>query len=334
VSRRLALLAFALSLASGIAGLSSTARAAEPTQKVVRLGFVSPFSPSTAFSPRYETALWERLRELGWIKGQNLIVEERWAEGSIDRFPALMAEVVGHKVDVLITYTTPAAIAARNATSTIPIVDAVMGDPVGTGIATSLARPGGNVTGLSMGHTEGMVGKWLELLQETVPRLSTVAVIANPDHSMSALYVKRLIAIAPTRGLKVRIIGVRRPEALDRAFRQAARTAQAIVVLADPNLITEQRHIVALAAKYRLPDMHVERDFVDAGGLMAYAPDYVDMFRRAGDYVDKILKGAKPGDLPIEQPSQFELVVNLKTAKTLGIKIPESILLRADEVIR
>jgi putative ABC transport system substrate-binding protein len=332
MSRRLALLVFAVSLASAISLVVSFASSAEE-RRVVRVAFVSPFSPSSPFSARFERPFWERLRELGWIEGQNLVVEARWAEGDIDRFPTLMTDVVARKVDIIVTSTTPAAIAGKNATSTIPIVNAVMGDPVGTGLVTSLARPGGNLTGLSMGHAEGIEGKWLELLQETVPRLSTVAVIANPDHPMSREYVKRLEALAPGRGLRLRILGVRGPQDLDRAFDET-RNAQAVLVLADPNLIAQQRRVVTLAAKHRLPDMHIERDFVDAGGLMAYAPDYVTMFRRAADYADRILRGAKAGELPIEQPSKFELVINLKTAKTLGLKLPESILLRADEVIR
>jgi putative tryptophan/tyrosine transport system substrate-binding protein len=299
----------------------------------MRMGFVHPDWPSSPFDLRNEPGFWNRMRELGWVKGQNLIVDERWADGRYDRLPALMAEVVGRRVDVLVTSTTVAAIAAKNATSTIPIVDALMGDPVGTGLVVSLARPGGNLTGLSMGWTQGMAGKWLELLQETVPRLSTVAVIADPDRPMSREQTKRLEAVAPARALKIRVIAVRRPEALDGAFEQAQRTAQAVLVLADQNML-DQQHVAALAAQHRLPDMHVLREFVDAGGLMAYAPDVHEMYRRAADYVDKILRGAKPADLPVEEPTKFVLVVNLKTAKALGITIPESILLRADEVIR
>jgi len=330
MGRSLALLALALSAVLSIGEHSAWAE----DRSVVRSAYVSAFSPSSTFSSRFEQAFWARLRELGWVDGQNLAVESRFADGQIERFPALMAEVVKHKVDIIVTYTTPGAIAAKNATSTIPIVDLVMGDPVATGVAASLARPGGNLTGLSMGQSEGIEGKWLELLQEAVPRLSTVAVIANTDHAMSRVNLKRLEAIAPTRGLKLRILDVRGPEALDRAFEQARQSAQAVLVLADPNMISQQRRIVALAARHRLPDMHIERDFVDAGGLMAYAPDYLVMFRRGAEYVDKILRGAKAGDLPIEQPTKFELVVNLKAAKALGITIPESILLRADEVIR
>jgi putative ABC transport system substrate-binding protein len=249
------------------------------------------------------------------VVGKNVVVDSRWADGHIDRFAGLMAEAVANKPDIIVTYTTPAAIAGKAATSTIPIVNGVMGDPIATGLVSSLARPGGNLTGLSMGHAEGIESKWLELLQEIVPQLSTLIVVANPEHAMSREYLKRLQAAANARGVKVRLFAVQVPEDLNRDFEQTRRNAQAILVLADPNLIAHQQRVIALASKYRLPDMEVERDFVDVGGLMSYAPDYVTMFRRTADYVDRILRGAKPGDLPIEQPAKFELVVNLKTAK-------------------
>jgi putative ABC transport system substrate-binding protein len=311
---------------------SPISRSAEPAQKVARVGFVQPQSPSTA--TRGVKEFWERLHQLGWVEGQNLVIEERSAEGRYERLPALMAEVLGSKVDVLVTSGTPAAIAAKNATSTIPIVVGAMGDPLRTGLAASLAHPGGNLTGLSLGYGEGMSGKWLQLLQETVPRLSHVAVIANPDNPIARDLAAELKAIAPARGVKLLLIEVRDPEALDRAFEQARRKAQAVLVLPDPVIAANRGQVTALAAKHRLPAMYALRDFVDLGGLMAYGPDFAVAWRRAAEYVDRILKGAKPEDLPIEQPTKFELVVNLKTAKALGLTIPESILLRADEVIR
>jgi putative ABC transport system substrate-binding protein len=332
VNRRLTLLALALSFASAIVLGSPLARAAEPAQKVARVGFVGSESPSTV--SRNNAAFWERLRELGWVEGRNLIVERRWAEGRIDRLPALMADVVNRKVDVLVTASTPAAVAAKNATSTVPIVVASMGDPVASGVAVSLARPGGNVTGLSLGWTEGIPGKLLELLQETIPRLTTVAVIGNPDSSLVRLLPKPLDAAAAARGMRLRYIDVREPEGLERAFEQARQKAKAAIVLPDPLTLQHRQEVTSLAAKYQLPTMYGLLEFVEAGGLIAYAPDHVAMFRRAADYVDRILKGARPADLPIEQPTQYKLVVNLKTAKALGITIPESILLRADEVIR
>ncbi len=309
------------------------ARAADPAQKVVRVAFVDPYSPTT--TARETPAFWTRLQELGWVQGQNLIVETRWAEGRIDRLPALMADVVGRKVDVIVTRGTPATIAAKNATSTIPIVFASMGDPVGTGVVASLAHPGGNLTGLSAESTEDLSGKYVELLQETVPRLSTIAAISNPS---SSPYLKRLVqhlkTVAQARGVKLRVIDVREPGALTNAFRQAREQAQAALVMGDPLIITHQQQITKLAASNRLPALYPLLSFMDSGGLMAYAPDRAAMFRRAAEYVDKILRGAKPADLPIEQPTQFKLVVNLRTAKALGLTFPESILLRADEVIR
>jgi putative ABC transport system substrate-binding protein len=297
----------------------------------VRVGFVDPESPSTA--ARGVTQFWERLRELGYVEGQNLVIESRWAERRYDQLPALMAEVIGQKIDVLVTYSTPAAIAAKNATRTVPIVDALMGDPVGTGLAATLARPGGNLTGLSLGWAD-IASKWLELLQETVPRLSTVAVLENPDNPLSRGKVKELEAIAPTQRLKLLIIDVQHPKDLDRAFRQVGHKAQGVLVLPDGFFVVHGSQVTALAAKHRLPAVYFDRSFVEAGGLMTYGPDTTIMFQRAAEYVDKILKGAKPGDLPIEQPTQYELLVNLKTAKALGITIPESILLRADGVIK
>lgn len=332
MSRCLVLLAFALSFAPAIVLGSSLLFAAEPAQRVVRVGFVGPASPSTGV--RAVTQFWERLRELGYVEGQNLVIEARWAEGHYDRLPGLMGEVIGRKVDVLVTYSTPAAIAAKNATSTIPIVAAGMGDPIGSGLVASLARPGGNLTGLSVAWAEGLAGKWLELLQETVPQLTTVAVIANPDNPISRIQTKELQAIAPARGLKLRLIEVREPGALDRAFGQAGKKAQGALILPDPVIAALRRQITELAAKHRLPTVYYLRDFVDAGGLMSYGPDLGVQFRRAAEYVDKILKGALPADLPIEQPTQWMLVVNLKVARALDLTIPQSILLRADEVIR
>ena len=331
-ARRLGSSSTFLSLASAAFMLGVwPSHAVEPGQKVVRVGFVDPESPA-AGRPSGVDGFWQRLRELGWVEGKNLVIEERQAEGRYERLPALMSKIVASKVDVIVTYGTPPAIAARNATSTVPIVDALMGDPVGTGLAASLARPGSNLTGLSFAWSD-IASKWLELLHETVPHLSTVAVIANPDTPLVGL-AKEIRVVAPTHALKTRTIEVRNPQALDRAFRQAERGAQGVVVMPDPMLSAHRQQVTVLAAKRRLPAIYPIREFVDAGGLMAYGPSTASMFRRAAEYVDKILKGAKPRDLPIEQPTKFELVVNLRTAKALGLAIPESILLRADEVIK
>ena len=304
----------------------------ESAQRVVRIAFVSQSSASAYES--YFSAFREQLKKLGYVEGQNLVIEARWADGHLDRLPALTAEVVEHKIDVIVTGATPGAMAAKNATSTIPIVGVAMGDPVRSGLAASLARPGGNLTGLSMGYSEGIAGKWLELLQEMVPRLSMVAVITNPANSWEQDRVKELDAIAPKRRLKVKIIEVRDAEALGGALEQARHQAQAALVFANAVTMTHPRQVTSLAAKYRIPVMYTVRSFVDEGGLIAYASDMKVQYRKAADYVDRILKGISPGELPIEQPTQYELVVNLRTTKALGITIPESILLRADEVIR
>ena len=331
MSLRLAPLALALTVACAIALLGSPpAGAADPAQRVVRVGFVDPLAPSDGRVDEF----WQRLRELGWVEGQNLVIEARSADGRIDRLPALMTEVVERKVDVLVSYGTPGAVAAKKATNTIPIVIATMGDPIGAGIVTNLTRPGGNLTGLSLEWAEGIEGKWLELLQDLVPHLSTVAMIVNLNNPVIRKMAKELEAIAPTRGVKIRLIEVRKPEMFDSAFKRARKEAQAVLVLGDVFTFQHRRQLVALAARYQLPAMYPLREYVDAGGLMAYGADRAVLLRRAADYVDKILKGAKPGDLPIEQPTKFELVVNLKTANALGLKIPEPILLRADEVIR
>ena len=331
--RRFLSLTLALSCACGVGvPTPSVCRAADSGQRIVRVGFVHPQSPSTA--SRGVAALWERLHELGYIEGQNLIIEARWADGQADRLAPLVADVLERKVDVLVTYGTQAAVAAKNATTTVAIVGVAMGEPLRTGLTTSLARPGHNLTGLSAGYAEGLGGKWLQLLREAVPRLSTVAVITNPDNPVGQAQAKEIEAIAPTMGLKLWPIEVRRLATLDHAFEQAGRNAQAVLVL--PSVITTAHRwqVTALAAKHRLPTIYYLRDYVDAGGLMSYGSNFAVQWRRAADYVDKVLNGAKPGDLPIEQPTQYELIVNLKTAKALGITIPESILLRADEVIR
>jgi ABC-type uncharacterized transport system substrate-binding protein len=309
-----------------------SAYSTDPTQRSARVAFVDPYSPSTTAPAT--PAFWARLQELGWVQGQNLVVETRWAEGRIDRLPALMSDVVARKVDVIFTRGTAAAVAAKNATTAIPIVVVGVGDPVGTKLVASLARPGGNLTGLSLEATEELCGKWLELLQEAVPRLSTVAVISNPE----SVYVRKisedLRIAARTRGLKLRFIDVPELTALAGAFGQARRQAQATLVLADPLIFAHRREVTTLAANNRLPAIYPNLEFMDLGGLMAYGADPTIFYRRAADYVDKILGGAKPADLPIEQPTQFKLVVNLKTARALGLTFPESILLRADEVIR
>jgi len=310
----------------------SVSHAENDPHRVFRVGFIAAQSPATA--PSGVSAFRDRLRELGYVPGQNLVIEARWAGDQYDRLPTLVKEVIERKVDVLVVAATPAALAAMNATSRLPIVGFGLADPVRTGLTGDLARPTRNLTGLSMGWTEGVASKWLELLQETVPRLSTVAVIANPDNPLVLDLERELEATARARSLKLRVITVRDPAVLDRAFGEAARVAQGVLVLPDPILAAHRERLAALAKKHRLPAMYYLRDYVDAGGLMAYGPELSVMSRRAGDYVDRILKGAKPSDLPIEQPKEFVLVVNLSAAEKLGIRIPESVLLRAGEIMR
>ena len=285
--------------------------------------------------PNAATAFWIRLKELGYVEGQNLVIEARWAEGDYERLPALVGDLVGRKVDVIVTTATRATLVAKAATTTIPIVAVGVGDPVGNGLVPSLARPGGNLTGLSLGWGEGMAGKWLELLKETVPRLSVVAAIANPDNLVVRDQVRQLQAIAASRGPRIRVIEVRDPAKLERAFEESKQHAQAVLVLPDPIIaaMSTRDTLTRLAAKHRLPAFYAFREFVDAGGLMSYGPNLRGLYRRAAEYVDKILKGVPPGDLPVEQPTQFELVVNLRTARALGLTIPQSIAQRA-ELIR
>jgi putative tryptophan/tyrosine transport system substrate-binding protein len=318
--------------ASLLVPIALVAHSAEPVGRSVRVGFVHPQSPSTALHGVSE--FWDRMRELGYVEGQNLVIEARWAEGRLDRLPSLLADVVARKVDVIVAFSTPAAIAAKAKTSTIPIVGISMGEPLRTGLATSLARPGANLTGLSVGWTDEMPGKWLELLQEIVPKLDTVGLVSNPENPISRELVKELEVVAPTRNLKLLVLEVRNPKGLEQTFEQAGRKTQAVLLLPGVVVFASPRLVTALAAKHRLPTMYYLRDFVDAGGLVGYAPDIVSQWRRGADYVDKILRGAKPADLPIEQPTKYLLVVNLKAANALGLKVPESILLRADEVIR
>src|SRR5262249_3301971 len=319
-------------VAAVVVAVAPLSRAVEPVKRLARVGFVAPGSPSSI--PRGSKALWERLRELGWVEGQNFVVEARWGEGRAERLPGLIGELIGSKIDILVAYGTQAALTAKNATSTVPIVATAMGEPLRTGLAANLAHPGGNLTGLSLAWGEGVGGKWLELLHETVPRLTTVAVIAVPNNPAEHEVVKDLQGAAANRGLKLQILGVQAWGDLDLAFSQAGRQAQAVMVPPIPSITAPRRQITALAAKHRLPAMYALRDDIDAGGLMAYAPNYPVMFRRAADYVDRILKGVKPADLPIEQMTQFELIVNLKTAKPLAIPNADSIWRRADEVTR
>jgi ABC-type uncharacterized transport system substrate-binding protein len=316
-------------LAGGLLAAPLTAEA-QQAGKVYRIGIL-------ANVPRNDGDLWgafvQGLRKLGYVEGQNVTIEERSCDGQYDRLPALAAELVRLKVDVIVVPATENARAAQQATRTIPIVAASLGDPVGNGLVASFAHPGGNITGLSFAGPE-LGGKQVQLLQEMFPRVSRVAILANPTNPAHSAWLRE--AKAATRSLRVQLqtLDARKPDKFEGAF--AAMTewrAGALLVLADGMFLLHRARITDLAAKHRVPAMYGLREHLDAGGLVFYGPSLRDMFRRAADYVDKILKGTKPGDLPVEQPSKFELVINLKTAKALGLTILPSLLQRADQVI-
>jgi putative ABC transport system substrate-binding protein len=314
--------------------LLAAPRAAEAQQaaKVPRIGYLA-LNPTA--NPHLHEAFRQGLRDLGYVEGRNVVIEYRDAEGKPERLPALAAELVALKVDVLVAQPTVTALAAKRATRTIPIVFPVA-EPVTSGLVTSLARPGGNITGLSSLAPE-MGGKALELLKQAVPGVIRVAVLwdpgAFPDGTTKELR-KEVEGAARALGVRLQFIEARGPEDFDRAFSEVTRArAGALTVLGGSMFFSQRRRLVDLAAKNGLPVVYPARESVEAGGLMAYGPSVPDLFRRAATYVDRILKGAKPGDLPVEQPTQFELVINLKTAKALGLTIPPSLLQRADQVI-
>jgi putative tryptophan/tyrosine transport system substrate-binding protein len=303
---------------------------AQQQRKVWRVGFLSPASASLSSSNT--NAFLKRMRELGYVEGKNLVVEWRFADGKLERLPGLAAELVQLKVDVIVTGGSPAISAAQKATSTIPIVMTTAGDPVGSGFVKSLARPGGNITGLSVmsGDTSA---KLLELLRSVVPKLSRVAML-TPSRTYGPLS-KGVQAAAQKAGVKTLVAEASTPQEIENAFSMMVRQKADAVIVGSPTTFAQQhRQIAELALKYRMPSMFQDRVYVEAGGLMSYGQKFTDFYERSASYVDKIFKGAKPGDLPVEQPVSFELVVNLKTAKALGLTIPPSFLLRADDVIQ
>ena len=307
---------------------------AQQTGKVYRLGVIANAPPTTPELSRNWEAFRRALSERGWVEGQSFVAEYRWAEGRLERFPSLAAELVSLKVDLIVAGSPVAARAAKQATSTIPIVMVYVFDPVGVGIVTSLARPGGNVTGVAFGAGPEIVGKYLELLREAVPKASRVAVLMNPDSPSSPVLLRETQAAAQALAVTLQLLEVRKADDLEGPFAAMTRERDgALLVLPHPFIFAHARRIVDLAARSRLPAMYPFSEFVAAGGLMAYAANAPDMFRRAAYFVDKILKGAKPTDLPIEQPTKFDLVINLKTAKALGLTIPSLLLARADEVV-
>jgi putative ABC transport system substrate-binding protein len=281
---------------------------------------------------QWTAAFVHRLHELGWTEGRNVGIEYRWAEGRSEHFGQFAAEFVRLKVAVILTHNTPLVVAAKRATSVIPIVFATAADPVGTGLVASLARPGGNVTGLSS-QSPDLAGKQIELLREVVPGLRRLAMLGDPDNPYVALQVREVQAAARAFGLEAALFEIRRAEDITTAFDRLKGRAEALYVLADPVLFANRLRINTLALGARLPTMHGVREYVEASGLLSYGPNWPDQWRRAADIVDKILRGTKPGDIPVEQPTKFEFIINLTTAKALGLTIPASLMSRADELI-
>jgi putative tryptophan/tyrosine transport system substrate-binding protein len=319
-----------ITLLGGAAGAWPLAASAQQPARLPTIGFLVAGTPSS--HGRWAAALVQRLRELGWIEGRTIAIDYRWAEGSRERAAEIAAEFVRLKVDVIVTSATVVVIAAKQATSVIPIVFAAASDPVGTGLVASLARPGGNVTGLSLQFTD-LAGKRLELLRTVLPDLRRLAILANASSPATALEVAEVQAMARTFGLEVAAPEVRQTEDIAPAFEALKGRVEALYVVNDPLVDTNRVRINTLALAARLPTLHGDREHVAAGGLMSYGASFTDLFRRAGDLVDKILHGAKPADIPVEQSTKFDLVINLITAQALGLTIPPTLLARADEVI-
>jgi putative ABC transport system substrate-binding protein len=310
-------------------GAAAWPLAARAQQKLPTIGFFGTTTAS-AWGP-WTAAFVQRLRELRWIEGRNLAIEYRWADARSERFAEIAAEFVRLKVDVIVTGGN-AAVAAKQASSAVPIVFALVDDPIGMGLIASLARPGGNVTGLSVQATD-LAGKRLALLREVVPGLRRLAIMSNVDYPSAVLEMGELQTAAGMLGLEVVPLEIRRAEDIAPAFEALKGRAEALYVVGDALVMTHRVRINTLALAARLPTNFNYREYVEAGGLMSYGANLSDLFRRAADYVDKILRGAKPGDLPVEQPTKFDLVINLTTAKALGLTIPDTLLARADEVI-
>ncbi len=330
LSRIARAVAFALGLALLAAPVAATA---QPAGKVQRVGLLG--AGSSAGSQANAEGFRQGLRELGWVEGRNIVVEYRFAGGRYDRLPELAADLVQLKVDVIAVAGNAAAVAAANATQTIPIVMLSVGDPVGSGLVASLARPGGNVTGLAFSVGLETLDKGLELLKEMIPNVRQVAVLANPGNPLYSLAMERVNAAGRSLGLQLHLLEVRGPDDFDRAFAAMARKrVAAVFVVSEAMFIFHRGRLAELEARHRLPSMHAFREDVEAGALMSYGPSLKAIWRRGAFFVDRILKGAQTGDLPVEQPSTFELVINTKRATTLGLTIPPSLLLRADEIIK
>ena len=320
-----------ITLLGGAAAAWPLAAHAQRPGKLPTIGYLG--SGTAATQGQWTVALMSRLRDLGWIEGRTIAIEYRWAEGRSERFADIAAELVQHKVDVIVTAGTPPVLAAKQATSVIPIVFPLAGDPVGNGLVASLARPGGNVTGLSI-QTTDLGNKRLELLREALPSLGRLAVMANIGAPSSAAFeMAEVSKTAKTLGIEIVAVEIWRAEDIALAFETLKARAEALYVCGDPLVTANRIRINTLALSARLPTMHGSREHVDAGGMMSYGPNFPAMFRRAADLVDKILRGTKAADIPVEQPTTFDLVINLITAKALGLTVPPTLLARADEVI-
>jgi putative ABC transport system substrate-binding protein len=320
-----------LATLGGAAAWPLAARAQQAAARLPRIGFLG--NSTAELETNLVGPFRDGLRALGYEEGGNIAIEYRWAEGKYERFPALIAELVASNVDVIVTAGTPASLAVKNATASIPLVMIAVGEPVATGLVASLARPGGNVTGVTSISPE-IEGKRLELLREVEPRISHIAVLWNAASPVQVIQERETQAAAQVLGMKMLSLGVRTLEEIEDAFAAIIRERPgALLVLADRLFLHHRTLIMEFAARHRLPGVHAYRELVEAGGLMSYGPSYADMHRRAATYVDKILKGEKPADLPVERPVKFELILNLKTAKRLGLEIPATVIARADEVI-
>jgi putative tryptophan/tyrosine transport system substrate-binding protein len=308
---------------------------AQSTAKLHRIGYLAPGSRSSAPASVMVDVFRQRLSELGWVEGRTIVIDYRFANGQFDRLPRLAAELVEAKCDVIVAAPTPAAVAASKATQTIPVVMINVGDPVGLGLVTSLARPGRNITGLAYSIGVESLVKSVGLLKEAVPKLRRVAILANPANPSHAVVIGSVEAAAQSLGVQLQVVQARGHEDLDAAFAaMASERAQGLLVIADVIFVRERARLADLASRHRLPTVHGLRENVEAGGLIHYGPNSADQWRRAATFVDRILKGAKPANLPVEQPTRFELIINLRTAKALGLDMPSALLLRADELIQ
>jgi putative ABC transport system substrate-binding protein len=320
-----------ISIVTGGLLAAPLAAGAQPAGKGHRIGFLG--NSSATLEAHLVAPFRDGLRELGYVEGQNIVIDYRWAEGKYERLPALIAELLAPRAEVIVTAGTPASLAVKKATTSVPLVMVAVGDPVDTGLVASLARPGGNITGLTS-TAEELEGKRLELLREVIPKLSHVAVLWNPENPTLLAALKEMRAAAQVLGMKLQVLEVRTSGELEETFTAIVRARPGALNVMGDRLFTHNRQrIVDFATKQRLPGIYTHRELVEAGGLMFFGPSYPGMHRRAAYFVDKILKGAKPADLPVERPTKFELVINVKAAKALGLKIPPSLMQRADHVI-